>query len=216
LCIKVLIVDDHALLREGLIKILSLEDDLKIIGEAGKGEEAIQLTRTLKPDVILMDINMPGVNGIEATKVIKGEFPSIGIIALTIHDDEEYIFELVRAGVSGYVLKDIQPERLVTAIRDVAQGKSVIHPNITAKLLGEFNRLSERKNRPSSFGELTMREIEVLELIAQGMANKDIARVLFISEKTVKNHVTSIFRKLNVEDRTQAALYAVKNKLVNL
>lgn len=216
MCIKVLIVDDHALLREGLIKILSLEDDLKIIGEAGKGEEAIQLTRTLKPNVILMDINMPGVNGIEATKVIKKEFPSIGIIALTIHDDEEYIFELVRAGVSGYVLKDIQPERLVSAIRDVAQGKSVIHPNITAKLLGEFNRLSERKNRPSSFGELTMREIEVLELIAQGMANKDIARVLFISEKTVKNHVTSIFRKLNVEDRTQAALYAVKNKLVNL
>lgn len=216
MCIKVLIVDDHALLREGLIKILSLEDDLKIIGEAGKGEEAIELTRTLKPNVILMDINMPGVNGIEATKVIKKEFPSIGIIALTIHDDEEYIFELVRAGVSGYVLKDIQPERLVSAIRDVAQGKSVIHPNITAKLLGEFNRLSERKNRPSSFGELTMREIEVLELIAQGMANKDIARVLFISEKTVKNHVTSIFRKLNVEDRTQAALYAVKNKLVNL
>lgn len=216
MCIKVLIVDDHALLREGLIKILSLEDDLKIIGEAGKGEEAIELTRTLKPNVILMDINMPGVNGIEATKAIKKEFPSIGIIALTIHDDEEYIFELVRAGVSGYVLKDIQPERLVSAIRDVAQGKSVIHPNITAKLLGEFNRLSERKNRPSSFGELTMREIEVLELIAQGMANKDIARVLFISEKTVKNHVTSIFRKLNVEDRTQAALYAVKNKLVNL
>lgn len=216
MCIKVLIVDDHALLREGLIKILSLEDDLKIIGEAGKGEEAIELTRTLKPNVILMDINMPGVNGIEATKVIKKEFPSIGIIALTIHDDEEYIFELVRAGVSGYVLKDIQPERLVSAIRDVAQGKSVIHPNITAKLLGELNRLSERKNRPSSFGELTMREIEVLELIAQGMANKDIARVLFISEKTVKNHVTSIFRKLNVEDRTQAALYAVKNKLVNL
>jgi two-component system response regulator DegU len=214
--IKILIVDDHALLREGLIKILSLEEELEIIGEASKGEEAIDLARKLRPDIILMDINMPGINGIEATKVIKKELPQIGIIALTIHDDEEYIFELVRAGVSGYVLKDISPERLISAIKDVAQGKSVIHPNITAKLLGEFNRLSERKSRPNSFEDLTMREIEVLELIAKGMANKDIAHTLFISEKTVKNHVTNIFRKLNVDDRTQAALYAVKNKLVNL
>lgn len=214
--IKILIVDDHALLREGLIKILSLEEELEIIGEASKGEEAIDLARKLRPDIILMDINMPGINGIEATKVIKKELPQIGIIALTIHDDEEYIFELVRAGVPGYVLKDISPERLISAIKDVAQGKSVIHPNITAKLLGEFNRLSERKSRPNSFEDLTMREIEVLELIAKGMANKDIAHTLFISEKTVKNHVTNIFRKLNVDDRTQAALYAVKNKLVNL
>lgn len=214
--IKVLIVDDHALLREGLIKILSLENDLEIIGEASDGEEAIILARRLIPDIILMDINMPGINGIEATKIIKAELPQIGIIALTIHDDEEYIFELVRVGVSGYVLKDIQPERLVAAIKDVAQGKSVIHPDITAKLLGEFNRLSERKARPSSFDDLTMRELDVLELIAKGMANRDIAQSLFISEKTVKNHVTNIFRKLSVEDRTQAALYAIKNKLVNL
>jgi len=214
--IKVLIVDDHALLREGLVKILSLDNDLEIIGEASRGEEAITLARKLKPDVILMDINMPGLNGIEATKVIKAELPRIGIIALTIHDDEEYIFELVRAGVSGYVLKDIQPERLISAIKDVAQGKSVIHPEITSKLLGEFNRLYERKTRPTSFDDLTIRELDVLELIAKGMANKDIAQSLFISEKTVKNHVTNIFRKLNVEDRTQAALYAIKNKLVNL
>lgn len=213
--IKVLIVDDHALLRDGLVKILSLEEDLEIIGEAGKGEEAIELTRRLNPDVILMDINMPGMNGIEATKIIKKEFPKTGIIALTIHDDEEYIFELVRAGVSGYVLKDIQPERLISAIRDVAQGKSVIHPNITAKILGEFNRLAGRKSRLSSCLELTIREMEVLELITKGMTNKDIAQALFISEKTVKNHVTNIFRKLDVKDRTQAALYAIKNKLVN-
>jgi len=214
--IKVLIVDDHALLREGLAKILSLDEDLEIIGEAGRGEEAVNLARRLNPDVVLMDINMPGLNGIEATKLIKAELPRIGIIALTIHDDEEYIFELVRAGVSGYVLKDIQPERLIAAIKDVAQGKSVIHPDITAKLLGEFNRLSKRKARPTSFDDLTERELDVLELIAKGMANRDIAQRLFISEKTVKNHITNIFRKLNVDDRTQAALYAIKNKLVNL
>lgn len=214
--IKVLIADDHALLREGIVKILSLEEDLEIIGEASRGEEAITLARKLKPDVILMDINMPGINGIEATKIIKEEMPEIGVIALTIHDDEEYIFELVRVGVSGYVLKDIQPERLIAAIKDVAFGKSVIHPDITAKLLGEFNRLSERKTRPSNYDDLTNRELDVLQLIARGMANKDIAQSLFISEKTVKNHITNIFRKLNVEDRTQAALYAIKNKLVNL
>ena len=214
--IKILIVDDHVLLREGLVKILSLDNDLEVIGEASRGEEAVALARELTPDVILMDINMPGINGIEATKVIKTEMPQIGIIALTIHDDEEYIFELVRAGVSGYVLKDIQPERLIAAIKDVAQGKSVIHPAITAKLLGEFNRLSERKTRPSSFDDLTIRELDVLELIAKGMANKDIAQSLFISEKTVKNHITNIFRKLSVDDRTQAALYAIKKKLVKL
>ncbi|MFZ5942651.1 MAG: response regulator [Bacillota bacterium] len=214
--IKLLIADDHALLREGLVKILSLEEEIEIIAEASRGDEAINLTRKLKPDVILMDINMPGVNGIEATKIIKQEMPEIGVIALTIHDDEEYIFELVRVGVSGYVLKDIQPERLIAAIKDVAAGKSVIHPEITAKLLGEFNRLSERKLRPSSNDELTSREVDVLQLIAKGLANKDIANSLYISEKTVKNHITNIFRKLNVEDRTQAALYAIKNKLVNL
>ncbi|MGI6227223.1 MAG: response regulator, partial [Peptococcales bacterium] len=151
MAIKVLIADDHVLLREGLVKILSLEDDLEIIGEASRGDEAIALSRRLNPDVILMDINMPGVNGIEATKIIKAELPQIGVIALTIHDDEEYIFELVRAGVSGYVLKDIQPERLISAIRDVARGRSVIHPDITAKLFGEFNRLSERRARSGSF-----------------------------------------------------------------
>jgi len=214
--IRILIVDDHVLLREGLVKILTLDERLEIIGEAGRGEEAINLARKLRPDVILMDINMPGINGIEATKIIKQEMPQIGVIALTIHDDEEYIFELVRAGVSGYVLKDIQPERLISTIKDVASGKSVIHPDITAKILGEFNRLSERKLRSAGIDELTGRELDVLQLIAKGLANKDIAHALFISEKTVKNHITNIFRKLNVEDRTQAALYAIKNKMVDL
>lgn len=216
MAIKVVIADDHALLREGLAKILSLESNFLIVGEANCGDEAIALTRTLKPDVILMDINMPGLNGIEATKIIKEEMPQVGIIALTIHEDEEYIFELVRAGVSGYILKDIQPEQLIKAIKDVAEGKTAIQPNITAKLLGEFNRLSDRKTNMFSCDQLTARELEVIKLIAQGMPNKEIASTLYISEKTVKNHITNIFRKLNVEDRTQAALFALKNKIVEL
>lgn len=216
MAIKVVIVDDHALLREGLAKILSLESNFLIVGEANCGDEAIALTRTLKPDVVLMDINMPGLNGIEATKIIKEEMPQVGIIALTIHEDEEYIFELVRAGVSGYILKDIQPEQLIKAIKDVAEGKTAIQPNITAKLLGEFNRLSDRKTNMFSCDQLTARELEVIKLIAQGMPNKEIASTLYISEKTVKNHITNIFRKLNVEDRTQAALFALKNKIVEL
>ncbi|NMA01385.1 MAG: response regulator transcription factor [Clostridia bacterium] len=216
MAIKVVIADDHALLREGLAKILSLESNFLIVGEANCGDEAIALTRTLKPDVVLMDINMPGLNGIEATKIIKEEMPQVGIIALTIHEDEEYIFELVRAGVSGYILKDIQPEQLIKAIKDVAEGKTAIQPNITAKLLGEFNRLSDRKTNMFSCDQLTARELEVIKLIAQGMPNKEIASTLYISEKTVKNHITNIFRKLNVEDRTQAALFALKNKIVEL
>lgn len=216
MAIKVVIVDDHALLREGLAKILSLESNFLIVGEANCGDEAIALTRTLKPDVVLMDINMPGLNGIEATKIIKEEMPQVEIIALTIHEDEEYIFELVRAGVSGYILKDIQPEQLIKAIKDVAEGKTAIQPNITAKLLGEFNRLSDRKTNMFSCDQLTARELEVIKLIAQGMPNKEIASTLYISEKTVKNHITNIFRKLNVEDRTQAALFALKNKIVEL
>lgn len=216
MAIKVVIADDHALLREGLAKILSLESNFLIVGEANCGDEAIALTRTLKPDVVLMDINMPGLNGIEATKIIKEEMPQVEIIALTIHEDEEYIFELVRAGVSGYILKDIQPEQLIKAIKDVAEGKTAIQPNITAKLLGEFNRLSDRKTNMFSCDQLTARELEVIKLIAQGMPNKEIASTLYISEKTVKNHITNIFRKLNVEDRTQAALFALKNKIVEL
>ena len=199
-----------------MAKILSLESNFLIVGEANCGDEAIALTRTLKPDVVLMDINMPGLNGIEATKIIKEEMPQVGIIALTIHEDEEYIFELVRAGVSGYILKDIQTEKLIKAIKDVAEGKTAIQPNITAKLLGEFNRLSDRKTNMFSCDQLTARELEVIKLIAQGMPNKEIASTLYISEKTVKNHITNIFRKLNVEDRTQAALFAVKNKIVEL
>lgn len=214
--ISVLMVDDHILIRQGLRKILDLDDKIVVIDEAGDGQGAINLARRLNPHVILMDINMPGTNGIEATKIIKREMPQIGIIALTVHDDDEYVYELVKAGVSGYLLKDVNPDKLIETIKKVSQGESVIHPSITSKLLTEFNRMAGANKEEEKFRELTSREIQVLRLIAKGHTNKQIGQELYISEKTVKNHITNIFRKLQVEDRTQAALCAIKAKLVQL
>jgi DNA-binding NarL/FixJ family response regulator len=160
-----------------------------------------------------MDINMPRMNGIEATKKIKRNCTNTNIIALTIHDDDEYIFELVKAGVSAYILKDVAADSLISTIRAVARGETVFDAAITAKMLAEFQRQARHR---SSTEALTPREIEVLTLIARGKNNKEIGAELFISEKTVKNHITNIFRKINVTDRTQAALYAVKNRIVKL
>lgn len=214
--ISVVIIDDHPLVREGLRKILELEAGIKVIDEAGDGQGAINIARQLKPDVVLMDINMPGINGVEATRIIKREYPQIGIIALTIHEDEEYVLELVRAGVSGYVLKDIAPAKLVETIRTVAAGHSVIDPSITQTIFTELNRLTRNRHAQEEGETLTEREMDILKLITQGMSNKEIAVDLCISEKTVKNHITNIFRKLRVEDRTQAVLFAIKHHLVEI
>lgn len=214
--IRVIIIDDHPLVREGLKKLLELEKRIEIVDVAGDGQGAINIARKLKPDVILMDINMPGTNGIEATRVIKREFPSIGIIALTAHEEEEFVLELVRAGVSGYVLKDIAPDKLVETIKTVAQGNSVIDPSITNLLFNEVNRLSKYYQGREGQEVLTNREMDILRSMTKGFSNKEIAGELLISEKTVKNHITSIFRKIKVEDRTQAVLYAIKHHLVEL
>lgn len=213
--IKVLITDDHTLIREGLRKILSTEEAIEVVGEAEDGEQAIEQADRLKPDIILMDISMPRVNGIEATRIIKNKCPGIGIIALTIHDQEDYLFELIKAGVSGYILKDISSDLLVQTILGVARGESFIPPSMTTKIFAEFSRLSSRPQESLPQG-LTRREVDVLRLVAQGENNRAIAKKLFISEKTVKNHLTNIFQKLGVLDRTQAALLAVKNKIVDL
>ena len=191
--IRIVIVDDHPLVREGLRKVLALDDELLVLDEAGDGQGAINVARSLKPDIILMDINMPGTNGIEATKVIKREMPFVGIIALTIHEEEEYIMELVKAGVSGYVLKDISPKRLIETIKTVAQGDSVIDPGITNKLLGEITRMGRRRRVKEEWENLTGREMDVLKLMAQGCSNKEIATNLDISEKTVKNHICLLY-----------------------
>lgn len=218
--IKVVVVDDHTLLREGLCTILNMEEDISVIGEAGNGHEAIEEAKKVKPDIILMDINMPEMNGIDATRKIKESFPEIKIIALTLHDDDQYVFEMVRAGAKGYVLKDVESQELIETIRKVNKGESMMTARVTSKLLDEFNRLSSRKNernkRDELLPQLTQREKEILCLIARGMSNRQIAAELYISEKTVKNHISSLFRKVNVADRTQAALLAIKIGLVEL
>ncbi|MDA8211196.1 MAG: response regulator transcription factor [Clostridia bacterium] len=218
--IRVLIADDHALIREGITKVLSLEPKIVVVGEASDGEEAVAGARELKPHIILMDLNMPRVSGIEATRLVRQELPQVKIIALTVHDDDQRIFEVIKAGVSGYILKDVDPGSLLKTILAVHAGEIVIHPTVTTRLLGEFHRLTEvaqaAEEREAVAELLTHREMEILKHIAKGKSNREIAESLCISEKTVKNHISNIFRKIQVEDRTQAALFAVKTKLVEL
>jgi len=211
--INILIADDHSLIRQGLKQILELEKDITVVAQASNGSEAVQLAKEFRPDVILMDINMPGTNGLQAIKEIKQEKIESRIIVLTIHEDREYLFKTLQMGAEGYVLKDAEPSVLIDAIRNVFIGQSYIQPNMTMELVKEFNRVTMYEKQKHDENNLTFREIEVLELIAEGMINKEIAKQLFISEKTVKNHVSSIFRKLKVSDRTQAAIYAFKHNI---
>ncbi|MGI9951067.1 response regulator transcription factor [Moorellaceae bacterium AZ2] len=212
--ITVLIADDHPLVREGIRKIMSLDPRLAVVGEAEDGQKAVELARVLRPRVVLMDINLPVLNGIEATKIIRREVPQAAVIALTIHDHEEYIVELLKAGVSGYILKDVSAEGLLNAVLQVAEGIQVIHPGITKKVL---RFLEEAGAEKQAGGEvpLTPREKEILAFVGRGASNRQIASRLFISEKTVKNHLTRIFRKIGVQDRTQAAVYALKHGLTD-
>lgn len=211
--ISVLIADDHSLIRQGLKQILELENDIIVVAQAANGNDAVKLARDVKPDVILMDINMPESNGLEAIKEIKQEKMTSKVIVLTIHEDREYLFKTLQMGAEGYVLKDAEPTVLIEAIRNVHNGQSYIQPNMTRELVREFNRVTLHEKEKSEEHNLTSREIEVLELIAEGMINKEIAKQLYISEKTVKNHVSNIFKKLNVSDRTQAAIYAFKHNI---
>jgi len=211
--IKVMIADDHPLVRQGIKQILELEDDIVVIGQASNGNEAVKIARECKPDVILMDINMPVANGIQAIKELRQDQNQFKIIVLTIHQDREYLFKTIQLGAEGYVLKDAEPYVLIDAIRNVYHGQTYIQSNMTKELVKEFNRVTLKEKENNEYNNLTAREIEVLELIAEGMINKEIAKQLYISEKTVKNHVSSIFKKLNVSDRTQAAIYAFKNNI---
>lgn len=211
--ITVLIADDHAMMRQGLKQILELENDITVIAQASNGSEAVKLVREKKPDIVLMDINMPGTNGLQAIKELKFEKNPSKIIVLTIHEDREYLFKTIQMGAEGYVLKDAEPAVLIEAIRKVYSGQSYIQSNMTKELVKEFNRVTLHEKDKNEENNLTAREIEVLELIAEGMINKEIAKQLYISEKTVKNHVSNIFKKLNVSDRTQAAIYAFKHNI---
>lgn len=219
--IKIMIADDHTLLRQGIKKVLELEDDLTVISEAADGEETITVATETSPDVLLLDINMPLVNGLEVTRRLGLAKPSVKVIILTIHDEESYVLEVIKAGAVGYLLKDIEPGMLVKAIRSVFKGESFIYPTLAKKLFGQLaHRQDSIRHEAMDIlqqrreDRLTYREIEVLQCVGKGMSNNEIAQALFLSEKTVKNHLTNIFRKINVNDRTQAALYAIKHKIV--
>jgi len=211
--IKVMIADDHAMVRQGLKTILELEDDIDVVTQAANGEEAVSRAKAHKPDVILMDINMPVLNGLQAIKMLKDEDRRYKIIVLTLHQDREYLFKTLQLGCEGYVLKDAESSVLIDAIRSVYNEQTYIQPNMTGELVKEFNRVTLIEQDKSITNNLTNREIEVLKLIAEGMINKEIAKKLFISEKTVKNHISNIFKKLDVNDRTQAAIYAYKHNI---
>lgn len=210
--ISIVIADDHPLLREGLRRILEFETDMSVTQEVGDGQGAINVARNQAFDVLLMDLNMPGVNGLEACRVIRRECPQIGILVLTVDDSDEKIFEVLQLGVAGYLLKDVEPKTLVESIRKVHAGESILSPIVTGKLLGQLSHSSPTRE---TYG-LSERELEIVAYVVKGASNREVGKALFISEKTVKNHLSSIFRKLNVEDRTQAALKVVKLKLVHL
>lgn len=210
--IRVVIADDHPLLREGLRRILEFEEGISVIEEVGDGQGAVNVARRSDFDILLMDLNMPGVNGLEACRVIRSEKPDIGILVLTVDDSDEKIFEVLQLGVAGYLLKDVEPKTLVESIRKVHAGEPILSPTVTGKLLGQLSHPTPGKE---TFG-LSDRELEIVTYVVKGSSNREIGKTLYISEKTVKNHLSSIFRKLSVEDRTQAALKAVKLKLVHL
>ncbi|SHI45111.1 response regulator [Lutispora thermophila] len=209
--IKILIADDHSLVREGIKQLLELEEDFEVVGQAANGLETLEKIKEFQPDVLLLDINMPVMGGIPTLRKIKEQNIEVKTVILTIHEGREYLMETLELGALGYVLKDSDSASLSKAIRDAYKGISYIQPKLAAELVREFN--SSKTYKTNNENELTKREYEVLSLIADGMNNKDIADKLFISEKTVKNHVSSIFRKINVNDRTKAAIYAYKNNI---
>ncbi|WP_408009791.1 response regulator [Pseudalkalibacillus sp. A8] len=210
--INVMLVDDHAVLRDGLKNIFEMEDDIKVVGEAVNGNEALENLKGLKPDVVLLDINLPDKNGVELTAILKRDYPNVKVLILTMHSMDEYFMAAIREGADGYLLKDAPSVQVVEAIRTVAKGESVIDPTLTKKLLGYYNQ----KNEPADKSELTEREKEVLICLVDGLSNKEIGERLYISDKTVKIHVSKIFKKINVKSRSQAVIYAVQNQLVPL
>jgi DNA-binding NarL/FixJ family response regulator len=206
--INVLIVDDHHVVRRGLVFFLNTQKEINVVGEAANGNEAVERVKELQPDVVLMDLVMPVMDGVEATKKIKEIFPHMKILILTSFSDVDHVIPAIRAGASGYQLKDVEPDQLVQAIISVYRGENQLHPKITAHLM---THLSKGDREEQLVEALTKREKEVLAEIAKGKSNKEIAAALMITEKTVKTHVSNILAKLNLSDRTQAALYAVKH-----
>jgi DNA-binding NarL/FixJ family response regulator len=221
--IQVLIVDDHPLFRRGLVWSLEGENDIVVAGEASNGQEAINLSDNLVPDVMVLDINMPEINGIEVARIVKKRTPRVGIIIVTMHEDDEHLFNAIRVGAAAYCTKDIDPSQMVSIVRRVARGEYLInenvlsHPFVASRVLDQFRELARIDQATESvFSPLTPREVEILDCVARGNSNKEIASILGISDQTVKNHITSILRKLQVNDRTQAVIYALRHGWIKL
>ncbi|MCK4778490.1 MAG: response regulator transcription factor [Actinomycetia bacterium] len=216
--IRVLIVDDHQLFRHGMLKMLESFKDVEVVGEAESGEEAISRAEEIFPDVIIMDLGLPGkIDGIEATHKIKRLYPKVEIVALTMYQDEKHILMAIKAGASGYVVKDAKIEEVVEAVRRAKRGESLLDPVVSRKILNEFTSMKTNLERDKiGFDDLTSREHQILKIIAEGKANKEIAYELNVSEKTIKNHITNIFRKMQVNARTEAAVKAIKLGLIDI
>jgi DNA-binding NarL/FixJ family response regulator len=214
--IRVLVVDDQELFRRGLTMLLNVEDDIEVVGEAADGLAAASLAAATTPDVVLMDVRMPKLTGIEACVAIKDASPSARIIMLTVSDEEADLYEAVKNGASGYLLKDSSIEEVAQAVRVVADGQSLISPSMAIKLLDEFKQMSRPDRDQVSTPQVTARELEVLKLVAQGQSNREIGKRLFISENTVKNHVRNILEKLQLHSRMEAVMYAVREKLLDI
>jgi DNA-binding NarL/FixJ family response regulator len=210
--IKVLLADDHAIVRQGLRYFLGMLPDMDVVGEAANGQEAVEKARELEPDVVLMDLIMPVMNGIESTEALRKEHPSMKVLVLTTFSDKDHVLSAIKAGANGYLLKDAEPERIAESIRQAYHGLPQLDPAIAGQLMSHV--ASPKEETAAVPDKLTARELEVLKLIAQGHSNKEIAAVCGIAEKTVKTHVSSVLSKLGLADRTQAALYAVKNGIV--
>jgi DNA-binding NarL/FixJ family response regulator len=210
--IKVIVCDDQAIIRDGLEMLLKLEKDIEVVGQAQDGAEAVEMVKKAQPDLVLMDLKMPGMNGIEATRQIRADCPQVKVLVLTTYDDDEWVFDAIRAGASGYLLKDTPREEVIKAVRGTAAGKSFIDPAVAGKLL---QQVADKQVQPSTLltDKLTEREADVLRLVARGFNNADIAERLHLSEGTVRNHVSAIFAKLEVADRTQAAVIAIQHGL---
>ncbi|MGG1676502.1 response regulator [Neobacillus sp. NRS-1170] len=223
---KIVIIDDHQLFREGVKRILEFEKSFQVVAEGDDGSEALNLVQEYRPDVVIMDINMPEKNGVEATRELVEKYPETKVIILSIHDDENYVTHALQTGACGYLLKEMDADALIEAVRVVADGGSYLHPKVTHNLVNEYRKLASGVVRAGSYVQtieirrplhlLTRRECEVLQMLADGKSNRGIGEALFISEKTVKNHVSNILQKMNVNDRTQAVVVAIKNGWVEV
>jgi NarL family two-component system response regulator LiaR len=212
--VRVIICDDQALIRDGLEMLLKLEADIQVVGLAQDGAEAVELTERLMPDLVIMDLKMPGMNGVEATRRIRQHFPDVKILVLTTFDDDVWVFDAIRAGASGYILKDTPREEVIKAVKGTVVGKSFVDPVVAGKLL---NQVASQQTQPTSYitSKLTEREVMILSLLAQGLNNSELANRLSLSEGTIRNHVSAILAKLDVTDRTQAAILAIRYGLVD-